>query len=96
MVFGQVNICKMSTQSECVLDRFMYTHNVQLLAVQETGYWSPSQGAFSNKKVFFNKKDNGQQQAHLAGVALIVDQNLVPEPISELTDNSVSPLSGYK
>ena len=68
------------------LEHFIYENRIDSMALQETGPWTPSMGSYKGKKVFSNKPDNLHGTA---GVALILDQNLLPEIIDELIEDDV-------
>jgi hypothetical protein len=81
MLFGQLNIAKMSTHSELALSRFMYTENMALMALQETGHWDVSSSLFRNHSIFLN---TNLPTPNLSGVGLVIDKKLKPESVTEL------------
>ena len=87
-LFCQLNVSKMSINSEMVIDRFLGIHKIKAIALQETGCWNVSSGAFVGKKIFQNKTTSSSAST-LSGVALIIDEDLKPELIHELSDDSV-------
>ena len=86
MIFSQLNVSKMSKQSEMAIDHFMHDNKIFSMALQETGTWTPSTSSFKGKKIFSNTPDI---QLGTSGVALIFDKRLSPEIIDELTDSDV-------
>ena len=84
MIFGQLNISRMSTHSEAALQSFIYERGISLIAIQETGVWNPSDGFFTNKAIIKNKLND-----NLSGVALIAENSLFPEHLDALDDDSV-------
>ena len=86
MTFSQLNVSKVSTQTEIVLDRYMYTEGISLLALQETGCWQPSSDMFEGCKVFQNKHNTS---SNLYGVAIIASKDLQPEVIDDLSDPTI-------
>ena len=65
----------MSVQSEMALERFLHINNVAAMALQETGCWHPSNGAFQGRKIYQNKIDTSTDTS---GVALILQDSLTP------------------
>ena len=86
MIFSQLNVSKMSKQSEMAIDHFMHDNKISSMALQETGTWTPSASAFKGRKIFSKSPDI---QLGTSGVALIFDQSLSPETIDELTNSDV-------
>ena len=88
LLFGQLNIAKMSTHSELALANFIYEQNIALLALQETGHWdiSSSTSLFKNYQIFVN---TNKPTENLSGVGLIIDKKLKPELVSELMSDKV-------
>ena len=86
MTFCQLNVSKVSTQTEMVLNRYMYTEDISLLALQETGCWQPSSDMFEGYSIFQNKDD---PRSDLYGVAIVANKELQPEIIDELSDPTI-------
>ena len=89
MIFSQLNISKMSIQTEIVTSHFMYTNGISLIALQETGNWNPSQEAFPGCKIFQNNTDNNSISPSISGVALVANNFLQPEIITQLIDPDI-------
>ena len=81
IIFGQINISKMSPHSELALSQFVFNHNIHLLAVQETGHWDPDCHLFANYTIFVN---TNSPTSSLSGVGLIVKNCLQPEAVKAL------------
>ena len=81
IIFGQINISKMSPHSELALSQFVFNHNIHLLAVQETGHWDPDCKLFANYTIFVN---TNSPTSSLSGVGLIVKNCLQPEAVKVL------------
>ena len=86
ITFGQLNIAKMSVNSEMAVDKYIATQKIMSFAIQETGNWVPKTELFPGKKVFTNTSSDS---VGLYGVALILHDTMRPEPISELLDTEV-------
>ena len=84
--FGQLNISKLSTHSELALSNFLETQGISLMALQETGPWEPLPDLFRNYSIYQNNLSNTN---NLAGVALVIDNNLYPEEIADLGSSEV-------
>ena len=85
-LFGQLNISKMSNHSELALSNFLDRHNVSLLAVQETGHWTPTLSLFDKYLICQNTT---QPTSMLSGVALIIDKKFKPEIVDSLNSDKV-------
>ena len=78
MVFSQLNISKMSSNSELSLQKFLHEQEIHLMALQETGCWEPTDGLFNDKIIFRN---NIVGNNTLKGVAIIAKKTLCPEAV---------------
>ena len=83
MIFGQINISKMSAQSEVALQNFICQQGISLMAIQKTGNWIPTDEFFVDKKVIHKTDTN------LAGVAIVADKVLCPEHVDTIEDESL-------
>ena len=84
MIFGQINIAKMSVNSEMALKKFILENDVLLMAIQETGNWNHSANGAPGYSAFHKA---GDLNKGTAGVALLIHPTLEPEPIYELNDD---------
>ena len=78
MIFSQLNISKMSNNSELCLQKFIHEQNIHLLALQETGCWKATNAFFQDSVIFQNDISG---KTNLRGVALIVKKSLLPEKV---------------
>jgi len=78
MIFSQLNIAKMSSNSELCLQKFIHDHRIQLMAIQESGCWEPTKEFFKDYTIIQNDISG---KNNLRGVALIVKNDLLPEPV---------------
>ena len=78
MIFSQLNISKMSNNSELCLQKFIHEQCIQLLALQETGCWKATNAFFKDSVIIQNDPSG---KTNLKGVALIVKKSLLPEKV---------------
>ena len=75
MIFSQLNISKMSSNSELSVQKFIHDQGIHLMALQETGCWDKTKGLFTDSLIIQNDISG---KTSLKGVALIVKKTLLP------------------
>ena len=78
MIFSQLNISKMSKNSELCLQKFIHDQSIQLMALQETGCWNVTGGFFKDSMIIQNDMSG---KNNLRGVALLIKKSLLPEKV---------------
>ena len=78
MIFSQLNISKMSSNSELSVQKFIHDQGIHLMALQETGCWDKTKGLFTDSLIIQN---DISCKTSLKGVALIVKKTLLPEKV---------------
>ena len=78
MIFSQLNISKMSSNSELSVQKFIHDQGIHLMALQETGCWDKTKGLFTDSLIIQN---DISCNTSLKGVALIVKKALLPEKV---------------
>ena len=82
VTFCQLNVSKMSSNSELAIGKYLYDKNIKAMMVQESGHWNISTQPYAGYKVFSN--DISYNPSKLRGVSLILKEELHPEPITDL------------